>query len=276
MLRPQLMGQGRRSVPAPEGAFTYLEFHLDSINYNVRQCSMNTRPAAVTRRTAVHSDGDGLSHTRILRISWMLLFISLSYVIVTAGWIASENRSLLPLMELLTIWSAVAVLLLMVEIHRGAADAHRSGSLTAVLLTAAMAAVTISNHFLYLTVLPQLYPEGQMPPWLLLDGWPSITKGLECAAWALLLGLAMLFAATPARRLGRPVEWTLGSAARSPCRPGRTGHRQHEPLPAVHSGLLARVPARGARGHRAPPDRPRRQAAPDPTPCRAARVMTRR
>lgn len=170
---------------------------------------MNTRPAAVTRRTAVHSDGDGLSHTRILRISWMLLFISLSYVIVTAGWIASENRSLLPLMELLTIWSAVAVLLLMVEIHRGAADAHRSGSLTAVLLTAAMAAVTISNHFLYLTVLPQLYPEGQMPPWLLLDGWPSITKGLECAAWALLLGLAMLFAATPARRLGRPVEWTL-------------------------------------------------------------------
>ena len=145
---------------------------------------MNTRPAAVTRRTAVHSDGDGVSHTRILRISWMLLFISLSYVIVTAGWIASENRSLLPLMELLTIWSAVAVLLFMIEIHRGAADAHRSGSLTALLLTAAMAAVTISNHFLYLTVLPQLYPGTNMPAWLLLDGWPSITKGLECVAWA--------------------------------------------------------------------------------------------
>ena len=75
---------------------------------------MNTRPAAVTRRTAVQSDGDGVSHTRILRNSWMLLFISLNYVIVTAGWIASENRGLLPLMELLTIWSAVAVLLLMI------------------------------------------------------------------------------------------------------------------------------------------------------------------
>ena len=66
----------------------------------------------------------------------MLLFISLSYVIVTAAWITTENRSLLPVMELLTIWSAVAVLLFMIEIHRGAVDAHRSGSLAALLLTA--------------------------------------------------------------------------------------------------------------------------------------------
>jgi hypothetical protein len=72
-----------------------------------------------------------------------------------------------------------------------------------------MAAVTIPNHFLYLTVLPQLYPEATMPSWLLLDGWPSVTKGLECVAWGLLLGLAMLFAATPARGLGEPVVWTL-------------------------------------------------------------------
>ena len=157
------VGEGRWHAPPPEGQFTYIEFHLDAITYNVRQCSMSSRLAAVTRRTAVHRDGDGVSHTRILRNSWMLLFISLSYVIVTAGWIASENRSLLPIMELLTIWSAVAVLLLMVEIHRGAADAHRSGSLTALLLTAAMAAVTMSNHFLYLTVLPQLYPGTTMP-----------------------------------------------------------------------------------------------------------------
>ena len=146
---------------------------------------------------------------RLLRISWMLLFISLSYVVVTTAWITTENRSLLPIMELLTIWSAVVILLLMVEIHRGAAHEHRSGSLTALLLTAGMAAVTISNHFLYLTVLPQLYPEASMPPWLLLDGWPSITKGLECVAWGLLLGLAMLFAATPARPLGAHFTWTM-------------------------------------------------------------------
>ena len=74
---------------------------------------MNTRPAAATRRIAAHSDGDVASQTRILRISWMLLFISVSYVIVTAGWIASENRRLLPIMELLAIWSAVAVLAFM-------------------------------------------------------------------------------------------------------------------------------------------------------------------
>jgi hypothetical protein len=156
-----------------------------------------------------HREGLKVSRARLTRICWMLLFISLSYVIVTTAWITTENRSLLPVMELLTIWSAVTVLLFMIEIHRGAVDIHRSGSLAALLLTAAMAAVTISNHFLYLTVLPQLYPGTTMPVWLLLDGWPSITKGLECVAWALLLGLAMVFAATPARPLGRPVEWTL-------------------------------------------------------------------
>jgi hypothetical protein len=139
----------------------------------------------------------------------MLLVISLSYVVVTAAWIASENRSLLPVMELLTIWSAVAVLLFMVEVHRDAAADQRGGSLVALLLTSAMAAVTISNHFLSLTVVPQLYSGTPIPAWLLLDGWPSVTKGLECVAWALLLGLAMLFAATPARSLGRPVEWTF-------------------------------------------------------------------
>ena len=156
-----------------------------------------------------HHAGLRVSRARLLWISWMLLSISLAYVVVTTAWIASENRSLLPIMELLTIWSAVTVVLFMVEIHRGAAESHRSGSLTALLLTGAMAAVTISNHFLYLTVLPQLYGGTQIPSWLLLDGWPSITKGLECVAWGLLLGLAMLFAATPARSLGIPVEWTL-------------------------------------------------------------------
>src|SRR6476661_2480327 len=110
-----------------------------------------------------HREGLEASRARLLRISWMLLFISLSYVIVTAAWITTENRSLLPVMELLTIWSAVAVLLFMIEIHRGAVEAHRSGSLAALLLSAAMAAVTISNHFLYLTVLPQLYPGTTMP-----------------------------------------------------------------------------------------------------------------
>ena len=110
-----------------------------------------------------HPETLPVSRARLPRICWMLLFISLSYVIVTAAWITTENRSLLPVMELMTIWSAVAVLLFMIEIHRGAVHPHRSGSLAALLLTAGMASVTISNHFLYLTVFPPLYPGTHMP-----------------------------------------------------------------------------------------------------------------
>jgi len=54
----------------------------------------------------------------------MLLSLSLVYVIVTAAWIATENRNLLPVMGILTIWSAVALVLFMVEIHRGTAEFH--------------------------------------------------------------------------------------------------------------------------------------------------------
>ena len=30
-------GEGRWHAPPPEGQFTYVEFHLDDINYNVRK-----------------------------------------------------------------------------------------------------------------------------------------------------------------------------------------------------------------------------------------------
>jgi hypothetical protein len=150
-----------------------------------------------------------MSQTRVMRISWTILCISVLYVIFTAAWIASENRTILPIMEVLTICSAVAILLFMVEVHRGASESHKSQSMAALALTAAMAVVTISNHFLYLTVLRQLYINTDMPAWLLLDGWPSITKGLECVAWGLFLGLALIFAADACRSLGRAIVWTL-------------------------------------------------------------------
>ena len=62
------------------------------------------------------------SRTRFLRTCWILLLISVAYVVATTAWVATENRSLLLVVEVLTIWSAVAVLLPMVKIHRAAAE----------------------------------------------------------------------------------------------------------------------------------------------------------
>jgi hypothetical protein len=150
-----------------------------------------------------------MNRARVLRVSQAILLLSVFYVVSASAWILSGNRAIITVMEVLTICAAVAILQLMIEVHRAASEAHRSTSLTAVMLTTAMAAVTIPNHFIYLTVLERLYPGATMPAWLLLDGWPSITKGLECVAWGLLLGLAMIFAAPALHSLGKAISWTM-------------------------------------------------------------------
>jgi hypothetical protein len=37
------VGEGRWHAPPPEGQFTYIEFHLDAITYNVRNADGSPR-----------------------------------------------------------------------------------------------------------------------------------------------------------------------------------------------------------------------------------------
>jgi hypothetical protein len=41
------VGEGRWHAPQPEGTFTYIEFHLDAISYNVQSPAGTTRPSAL-------------------------------------------------------------------------------------------------------------------------------------------------------------------------------------------------------------------------------------
>ena len=144
------------------------------------------------------------------KISYTILLISGLYVPFTTAWVLTENRNILPIMEILTIWSAIAITQFMVELHKGSSENRKSHSMVALILTACMAGVTITNHFIYMTVLNQMFRVEVMPSWLLLDGWPSVTKGLECVAWAFFLGMAMLFASNALEDLGNKVmTWTM-------------------------------------------------------------------
>jgi len=113
-------------------------------------------------------------------------------------------------MEIITVWSAIVIIQFMVEIYRGSSENKKSHSLIALVLSACMATGTIINHFIYLTVLSQIFSVKEMPSWLLLYGWPSLTKGLECVAWGFFLGMAMLFASSALEDLGNKViTWTM-------------------------------------------------------------------
>lgn len=135
-------------------------------------------------------------------MSYSILIISSLYAIFTTGWILTGNRNIIMIMELLTVWAAIVIVMFMIELCRGTNEEQKSQSMIALVLSACMAAVTTLNHFMYLTVLPQIYLHREIPTWLLLDGWPSITKALECVAWGFFLGLSMLFASSALIGLG--------------------------------------------------------------------------
>ncbi|HWQ80598.1 MAG TPA: hypothetical protein VN381_17355 [Anaerovoracaceae bacterium] len=113
-------------------------------------------------------------------------------------------------MEILTVWAAFVIVQFMVELYKGCGENRKSQGMIALILTACMAVITIMNHFTYITVLNQIYKGKDMPSWLLLDGWPSVSKGLECVAWGFFLGLAMLFASGVLEDWGnKAITWTM-------------------------------------------------------------------
>lgn len=146
----------------------------------------------------------------LIKISYVILIISSLYAFFTTGWILTENRNIIMIMELLTIWAAIVIVMFMIELYRGTDGERKNQSMIALVLSTCMAMVTTLNHFIYLTVLRQIYVHSEIPTWLLLDGWPSITKGLECVAWGFFLGLSMLFASSALICLGsKKIVWTM-------------------------------------------------------------------
>lgn len=143
-------------------------------------------------------------------IAYAILLLSVLYVIFTSVWIATENLKVIAIMELLTIIAAITIVRLMAEIYRASGAAKKSHALMALIFSSCMAVITVMNHFLYLTVLNPLFSGREIPSWLLLYGWPSVTKALECVSWGLFLGIAMLYAASALGELeGKAITWTM-------------------------------------------------------------------
>jgi len=161
-----------------------------------------------TKKEGIVNTSIDVKKTKI--ISYTILLISGLYILVTTVWILTENRNILIIMEILTVWAAIVIIQFMVELYSGSSKNRKSQSLIALILSTCMAAITITNHFIYITVLNQIYSGKAMPSWMLLDGWPSISKGLECVSWGFFLGIAMLFASRALEDLGNKViTWTM-------------------------------------------------------------------
>jgi hypothetical protein len=111
--------------------------------------------------------------------------------------------AVLVVMELLTMLSAMLIVLLMAAVHGDASAAGKIHALIALVFSGLLAGVTTSVHFVHLTVLRPLGLVGL--------AWPSPMYAAELLAWDVFFGLALLFAAPAVRgrRFRHATRWTM-------------------------------------------------------------------
>ncbi len=165
-----------------------------------------TSEGVVVSRVAPTEEGNTWTPTDQLIgmwVAWTVFALALIYVAVMAlGFIAAGGLDAplrdpaFAIMELLILVQAPLIVLLFGAVHRYAAPRSRSLSLAAFALVVVMAGMTLSVHFVLLTV-------GRQVPSVLLPGfdrlfsfnWPSVAYALDILAWDYCFGLALLLAA---------------------------------------------------------------------------------
>lgn len=128
-------------------------------------------------------------------------------VVAVGGFSAPIRDPYQAVMELLIFPSAVALVVAFAALHAYAPASKKSLSLSALVLVALMAGITVCVHVIVLTVGRQAN-ETTMPGFKMLFSWtwPSMIYALDIAAWDFFLGVALLLAA-PVFFGSRPAAW---------------------------------------------------------------------
>ncbi|MCC6432047.1 MAG: hypothetical protein IT354_14145 [Gemmatimonadaceae bacterium] len=122
-----------------------------------------------------------------------VVVVGVAYAVVLAAGMVQYGLSvpigdpILALMEVLTITSALPVLVQFGAFHVGTAPPGRGRSSLALGFAALFALTTIGVHVFELTIGRATGRHGLV--------WPSVTYAFELLAWDVLLGLALVFAA---------------------------------------------------------------------------------
>lgn len=125
--------------------------------------------------------------------STTLVGIGVAYVLTLCAGFARHglhepiSDPVLAVMEVLTLLSAPAIILILIAIHERAAPERRAFGLAALAFGTLCAGTTSVVHFTELTAGRQLGAGGIV--------WPSRLYAAELLAWDVFLGLALVFAA---------------------------------------------------------------------------------
>ncbi len=130
-------------------------------------------------------------------------WISMAYVptmaagvVAVGGFSAVIRDPYQAIMELLIFPSAVALVVAFAALHAYAPASKKTLSLSALVLVALMAGITLCVHIIVLTV-GRAADETTLPGFTMLFSWtwPSMIYALDIVAWDFCLGVALLLAA---------------------------------------------------------------------------------
>jgi hypothetical protein len=113
--------------------------------------------------------------------------VTLAVGIASAGMARPIVDPILAVMEILTLLSGPALVILMAAVHAYAPPRVKVPAVVAFAFTVVMAGLTSSVHFVELTAVRQSGSASLT--------WPSTAYAIELLAWDMFLGLALLFAA---------------------------------------------------------------------------------
>jgi hypothetical protein len=161
---------------------------------------------------AIEETGENLAGPRqTLRfgmwIAWSLfaLYIAYEAALFAGGVVRGVPQDpFLAIAEVLDIVGALLQVILIAIIHECAPRRAKSLTLIALGWMLVMAGLTVSVHFVLLTVGRQI-DVATFPGYARVFGWewPSLLYAVELAAWHLFFGLSLLFAAPAFRGRGR-------------------------------------------------------------------------
>jgi len=135
--------------------------------------------------------------------AWAVFLLGVVYAVTTVLGLLSLKSPLDPIgdpyfsiMELLIVLLAPCMLVSMVAVHGYASHENKVYSLTALIFMSLMTGLTVSIHFVILTVNRQAEFQGVVwLPLLLSFKWPSLVYILDILTWDIFFALSILFAA---------------------------------------------------------------------------------
>jgi hypothetical protein len=199
--------------------------------------------------------------------AWLFFALSVAYAAAAVAAGAARgvpNDPFWAIAEIITIVGAVILVILMAVIHDCAPPRGKILSLTALGWTLVWAALTITVHFVQLTVARRIDVQA-IPGFTRLFGfeWPSLLFAVELLAWHLFLGLSLVFAAFAFVGGGREAAVRIGlTASGLLCVAGLIGPAVGDltwrfigvfgygvvfPIVCFMIGLLSKTPRLGAR-----------------------------